>query len=60
MDELLSKIDLRSGYHQLIVRGEDLQNMAFPTWYMHYEFFLMSFGYTNAMAAYMDLMNRLF
>jgi hypothetical protein len=57
---VFSKIDLRSGYHQIKIRDEDIPRTAFSMTYSLYEYLVMSFGLTNALAHFMYLMNSVF
>ena len=57
---MFSKIDLRSSYHQVKIKESNVPKMTFKTPYGYYEFLVILFGLTNAPAAFIDLMNRVF
>lgn len=59
-DSVFSKIDLRSGYHEIQVKSENIPKIAFRTRYSYYEYLVMSFGASNAPGVFMEYMNNIF
>ncbi|KAA3477169.1 RNA-directed DNA polymerase-like protein [Gossypium australe] len=58
--KVFSKINLRSGYYQVKIKGDDIPKAVFHTCYGYYDFLAMPFVLTNTPAIFMDLMNRVF